>query len=112
MERDVKHIMDVAERISTRIGQRVDEIDEGTSARGFEIFANVVWEELASALMDELGSTLFAAGQPDEFRRVRTFAQTPCSESNAPNLRMQNHETTQAFIRSFHIWRLLRVLFG
>ncbi|KAH9051485.1 COG complex component [Lactarius vividus] len=80
VERDVKRIMDIAERISARIGQRADEVDDGASAKGFEIFANVVWAELARALMDELGSTLFAAGRPDEFRR--------------------NYETTQAFIRS------------
>ena len=75
--------MDVAERITAKIGQRTDGVDDGASAKGFEIFANVVWAELARALTDELGSTLFAAGRPDEFRRVRTFAQTPVSESNA-----------------------------
>ncbi|KAH8991106.1 COG complex component [Lactarius hatsudake] len=80
VERDVKRIMDIAERISARIGQQADGVDDGASAKGFEIFANVVWAELARALMDELGSTLFAAGRPDEFRR--------------------NYETTQAFIRS------------
>jgi hypothetical protein len=85
VERDVKRIMDVAERISARIGQRTDEVDDGASAKGFEIFANVVWAELARALKDELGSTLFAAGRPDEFRRVRTFAQTPGYESHAAN---------------------------
>ncbi|KAH9063765.1 COG complex component [Lactarius deliciosus] len=80
VERDVKRIMDIAERISARIGQQADGVDDGASANGFEIFANVVWAELARALMDELGNTLFAAGRPDEFRR--------------------NYETTQAFIRS------------
>ena len=74
--------MDVAERINARIGQRTDGFDDGASAKGFEIFANVVWAELARSLTDELGSTLFAAGRPDEFRRVRTFTQTLGSESN------------------------------
>ncbi len=74
--------MDVAERISARIGQRADELNDGASAKGFEIFANVVWAELARALTDELGSTLFAAGRPDEFRRVRPFVQTPGSNSD------------------------------
>ena len=83
VERDVKHMMDVAERISSRIEQRNDGVDDGASAKGFEIFANVVWAELARALTDELGNTLFAAGRPDEFRRVRTSTQTPSPESNA-----------------------------
>lgn len=37
-----------------------------------EIIANVVWAELARALMDELGSVVFAVGRPDEFRQVRS----------------------------------------
>jgi hypothetical protein len=73
IERDMKHIMDVAERISARIGQQADGADDGASATGFEIFANVVWAELARALTDELGNTLFAAGRPDEFRKVRAL---------------------------------------
>ncbi|KAI0267134.1 oligomeric golgi complex component, COG2-domain-containing protein [Gloeopeniophorella convolvens] len=81
VERDLKRIMDVAERISARVGKEEDGgHDGGDSARGFEVLANVVWAEISRALMDELGSTIFAAGRPDEFRR--------------------NHETTQAFIRS------------
>ncbi|KAI9507427.1 COG complex component [Russula earlei] len=77
VERDLKHIMDVAERISARVG-----LDAGCAddAKGFEVLANVIWAEIARALMDELGSALFATGRPDEFRK--------------------NHETTQSFIRS------------
>ena len=36
----------------------------------FEIMANVVWAEIGRALMDELGSVIFAAGKPDDFRKV------------------------------------------
>lgn len=68
LDRDLKRIMDVAERISARIGR---EVDGAVDARGFEILANVIWAEIARALMDELGSALFAAGRPDEFRKVR-----------------------------------------
>jgi len=68
LERDLKRIMDVAERISARVGQ---EVDGAVDARGFEVLANVIWAEIARALMDELGSALFAAGRPDEFRKVR-----------------------------------------
>ncbi|KAJ3010481.1 hypothetical protein NUW54_g2466 [Trametes sanguinea] len=42
--------------------------------------ANVVWSEIGRALMDELGSVIFAAGKPDDFRK--------------------HHETTQAFMRA------------
>ena len=68
LDRDLKRIMDVAERISARIGR---EADSAVDARGFEVLANVIWVEIARALMDELGSALFAAGRPDEFRKVR-----------------------------------------
>jgi conserved oligomeric Golgi complex subunit 2 len=67
LERDLKRIMDVAERISARIGQEATGVVE---AKGFEVLANVIWAEIARALMDELGSALFAAGRPDEFRKV------------------------------------------
>jgi conserved oligomeric Golgi complex subunit 2 len=60
--------MDIAERLSARIGR---EGDGTVDARGFEVLANVIWAEVARALMDELGSSLFAAGRPDEFRKVR-----------------------------------------
>ncbi|KAI0288526.1 oligomeric golgi complex component, COG2-domain-containing protein [Russula brevipes] len=76
VERDLKRIMDVAERISARIGQGAEVVD----AKGFEVLSNVIWAEIARSLMDELGSALFAAGRPDEFRK--------------------NYETTQSFIRS------------
>lgn len=68
LDRDLKRIMDVADRISARIGR---EVDGAVDARGFEVLANVIWVEVARALMDELGSALFAAGRPDEFRKVR-----------------------------------------
>lgn len=38
---------------------------------GFEIMANVVWEEFGRAIMDELGVVVFAAGRPNEFRKVK-----------------------------------------
>ena len=104
--------MDVAERISARIGQRVDGADDGPNAKGFDIFANVVWEELARALMDELGSTLFSAGRPDEFQRVRTFAQTPCPERNAPTCECRTTKRRRPLSVRFNIFSLLRVLFG
>jgi len=38
--------------------------------RGFRIMSDVVWEELGRAIMDEIGSIVFAAGNPKEFRLV------------------------------------------
>ncbi|KAH9041107.1 hypothetical protein EDB84DRAFT_1674996 [Lactarius hengduanensis] len=65
VERDVKRIMDIAERISARIEQRTDVVDNEASVKKLPM------------------CTLFAAGPPEEFRRVRTFAPTTGSESNA-----------------------------
>lgn len=73
-----------------------------SEADGFEILANVVWAEIGRAIMDELGSTVFAAGRPDEFRRV-----CPISISFFPTrsliircCELKHHETTGAFIRA------------
>lgn len=41
------------------------------SREGFDIMANVIWAEFGRAIMDEMGSVVFAAGRPDEFRKVR-----------------------------------------
>ncbi|KIM75524.1 hypothetical protein PILCRDRAFT_827237 [Piloderma croceum F 1598] len=101
VERDLRRIMEVAERVSLRgvrgvVGGRGLGKDMLTtpgsgkhaekaggkqdSLEGFEIMANVVWAEFGRAIMDEMGSVVFAAGSPGEFRK--------------------HHETTQAFIRS------------
>lgn len=55
-----------------------DDEDEGNDGRvvgkrGFEFFASVVWKEVGERLMDELGSSLFAAGRPSELHQVRTL---------------------------------------
>ncbi|OBZ70879.1 Conserved oligomeric Golgi complex subunit 2 [Grifola frondosa] len=74
--RDLRRIMEIAEGVCVQSGER----SAGREECGFEIMANVVWAEVGRAIMDELGSVVFAAGKPDEFRK--------------------HHETTQAFIRS------------
>lgn len=45
-------------------------VSKEESEGGFGIMANVVWAEIGKAIMDELGSVVFAAGKPDEFRKV------------------------------------------
>ena len=72
--------MEIAEAVCVKSGSRaamaVDK-DKGAAVieregeePGFEIMANVVWSEIGRALMDELGGVIFAAGKPDEFRKV------------------------------------------
>ncbi|CDO69140.1 hypothetical protein BN946_scf185042.g42 [Trametes cinnabarina] len=78
--RDVKRIMEIAEAVCVKSGSRTRRNSEDGEDPGFEIMANVVWSEIGRALMDELSSVIFAAGNPDEFRK--------------------HHETTQAFIRA------------
>ncbi|KAH9892690.1 COG complex component [Cubamyces lactineus] len=83
VDRDVRRIMEIAEAVCAKSGSRTRagvQNDGGDEEPGFEIMANVVWAEIGRALMDELGSVIFAAGKPDEFRK--------------------HHETTQAFIRA------------
>ncbi|ESK97090.1 conserved oligomeric golgi complex subunit 2-like [Moniliophthora roreri MCA 2997] len=92
-ERDLSRIMDMGEKVSIksltskRTGGSstpqpavpIEPISKDGS-RGFDILANVIWEELGRSIMDELGSVVFAAGRPNEFK--------------------QHYEITQAFIRS------------
>ncbi|RPD78692.1 COG complex component [Lentinus tigrinus ALCF2SS1-7] len=83
VDRDVRRTMEIAEAVCVKSGSR-PAADKGEKRDGeipvFEIMANVVWSEIGRALMDELGSVIFAAGKPDDFRK--------------------HHETTQAFLRS------------
>ncbi|KAJ7218018.1 COG complex component [Mycena pura] len=91
VERDMSRIMGIAEKVSLKslstprkdkpLGTAlVEKPNIQTEEGGFEIMANVVWEELGRAIMDELGPIVFAAGRPNEFKK--------------------HYETTQAFIRS------------
>jgi hypothetical protein len=90
VERDLKAIMEAAERVCVKSGSRrsafasstqvaisalstpaLEKSNKRESAGNFDILANVVWAEVARSIMDELGSVVFAAGKPDEFRKVR-----------------------------------------
>lgn len=44
--------------------------DSERTDNSFNIFADVVVDTFARALMDDLGSVVFSAGKPDEFRKV------------------------------------------
>ncbi|KAF7967444.1 hypothetical protein HWV62_34355, partial [Athelia sp. TMB] len=86
VERDLKKIMEIGERICAKavpgeklkdfskvLGQGKEKDKAGSkeagSREGFEILANAVWAEIGRAIMDEMGSAVFAAGRPDEFRK-------------------------------------------
>ena len=40
--------------------------------KGFQILTNVVWSEISRAIVDEIGSVIFAAGRPNDFCMVRS----------------------------------------
>ncbi|KAJ3548647.1 hypothetical protein NM688_g5267 [Phlebia brevispora] len=96
VDRDMRRIMEIAEKVSVKTASRMTTSASRTpllpaadvpvaktkeeQEGGFEIMANVVWGGIGKAIMDDLGSIVFAAGNTDDFRK--------------------HHETTQAFIRS------------
>ena len=87
VERDLKRIMEVGEKVSIKPGLAQSH-SKGLLALGsvpslkahaqesedkeskFDIMANVVWAEFGKAIMEELGSVVFAVGKPDDFRKV------------------------------------------
>lgn len=38
---------------------------------GFDVFAQIIWPCISTSIVDNLGSTIFAAGRPDELHKVR-----------------------------------------
>lgn len=90
IERDLSYFMDIAERVTLKAGTRPVELTpmlasshgelEFQGTQGFDILANVIWPEIGQAIMDELGSVVFAAGRPDDF--------------------LKRHAATQAFVRA------------
>lgn len=85
IERDLGRIMVAAERVSLKAGSTKphSSIAHGdyhlgdvrqASADSFDIMANVVWAEIGRAIMEELGTIVFAPGNPSEFRKVRFYS--------------------------------------
>ncbi|CAK9782549.1 unnamed protein product [Cutaneotrichosporon oleaginosum] len=54
----------------------------------FELFSRVLWPEICTAIVDNLGSTIFAAGRPDELHKhyTTTHAFLMLLESAAPSV--------------------------
>jgi len=67
--------MEIAEKISRnklpkeRISTSVVISTEDTT-QGFQILAYVVWEEIANAIINDIGDVVFTAGRPDELQKV------------------------------------------
>jgi conserved oligomeric Golgi complex subunit 2 len=78
VERDMKNLMEAAEALSARHRQSVVTTSNGHTTPnqqhlhydGFQFMSNVVWAEIGRAVMEELGSVVFAAGRPDDFRQA------------------------------------------
>ncbi|KAF5393319.1 hypothetical protein D9757_000644 [Collybiopsis confluens] len=88
VERDLSSIMEIADKVSikSRTSASISgylQSDVKKEDSGFDIMANVIWNEVGTAIMGDLGNVVFAAGRPDEFRK--------------------NYELTQAFIRSLEL---------
>ncbi|KAG5648483.1 hypothetical protein DXG03_003094 [Asterophora parasitica] len=107
VERDLSRIMDIAEKVSVKslshsrsekgILVSMSAREHPTDGKGFEIMANVIWEELGRAIIDELGGIVFASGRPNDFRKVRRDSGHMGSSGL---MSIQHHALTQAFIRS------------
>lgn len=73
--RDVKDIMELAEKVSKK-ATKDKALGNGTVSREtdleeFQIMAHVVWEEVANAILNDIGDIVFAAGRSDDLRKVR-----------------------------------------
>lgn len=72
-ERDLKVIMELAETVSERYRQSttsIENLDSPNDTPGFEIMSNVIWADIGRAIMEGLGTAIFAAGRPDDFHEV------------------------------------------
>ncbi|KAI6131677.1 oligomeric golgi complex component, COG2-domain-containing protein [Pisolithus croceorrhizus] len=113
IERDLSHIMEIAERLSSKVSTRSVESSGNElgdrSTDGFDLMANVIWPEFGLAIMNELGSVVFAAGKPDEFvrRHASTQAFIHALEFLAPSRQsvhaMRSHPVFVTFNRRWQL---------
>lgn len=103
VKNECKTVLDIAERL--RAPREAEFADPASTADrpGFELFGNVVWKEIGERLIDELGSTIFAIGQPDELhqvgrRLIRFFSAVNLTKKNTLRLFLcQNYILLHAF---------------
>ena len=86
VERDLTRIMDLAEKVTLKPSSSnlrpVKGLVESSSPdketeddkKGFQILTNVLWSEISRAIVDEIGTIVFAAGRPNDFRKVRCIS--------------------------------------
>jgi conserved oligomeric Golgi complex subunit 2 len=92
IERDLNTLMQLAERINVKsvstvaqaqgltitgrstpippVGGKSSAPAPRTEGQRFDIMSNVVWEEFARSIIDDIGTVVFAAGKPDDFKKV------------------------------------------
>jgi hypothetical protein len=82
VERDLTRIMDLAEKVTLKPSSSASRSLKGLAEpstpdnetdddkKGFQILANVLWSEISRAIVDEIGTVVFAAGRPNDFRKV------------------------------------------
>jgi conserved oligomeric Golgi complex subunit 2 len=73
-------ILQLAEKAESRrknadtlvLSKMVDNSSESGKIKeeGFEILANVIWDEISRSVSEELGSSIFSAGRPNDFHKV------------------------------------------
>ncbi|KAG9010340.1 hypothetical protein FRB93_004179 [Tulasnella sp. JGI-2019a] len=86
-----------------------DEGEAGLNPDGFEMMANVIWAEIARAVMEELGSVVFSAGNPEEFQKNYSTTSNfiTALEHLAPSLHaveaIRSHPTYSAFYRRWQL---------
>jgi len=75
VSRHIKDIMEIAEKISRNKVPKEKISTSGIistedTTQGFQVLAYVVWEEIANAVINDIGDVVFTAGRPDELRKV------------------------------------------
>ncbi|EKM80999.1 hypothetical protein AGABI1DRAFT_36770 [Agaricus bisporus var. burnettii JB137-S8] len=74
-----------------------------------QILRHVIWEEVANAVINDLGDSIFAAGRPDDLRRNYDTTQNflRCLELYAPSVRavhaMREHELYREFEKRWQL---------
>ena len=68
---DSTPLADLYNRILSQVEsyQPLMSIAEEVSER-FDIFAGVIWPEIAQSISEELGNVIFSAGRPDDLHKV------------------------------------------
>lgn len=75
VERDLSLPLELSERVASKADAKpmlaqIPQAIVAQQATCFNIMSNVVWDEIGRGLIDELGSILFAAGRPEDFKKV------------------------------------------